>query len=118
MDREAIEAIGKERLRQKVATVVFFESSGGTARAEAPVPEIRLSVGHPDLDLGNIETALDALTAKGYYFIVERKNYKYSLNENLNKRFSDKRRKTGNWTRLTKAFIKLCFPRCICVSAR
>ena len=118
MDRQAIEAIGKERLHQKVATVAFFESNGGTARPEATVPEIRLSVGNPDLDLGNIETAMDALTANGYYFIAERKNYKFSLKENLNKRSSDRRRKTGNWTRLIKAFIKLCFPRCICVSAR
>jgi hypothetical protein len=72
LDEEAIEAIRKERLHQKVATVVFFESNGGTTRAEATVPEIRLSVGHPNLDLGNIETALDALTEKGYYFTVER----------------------------------------------
>ena len=50
-------------MHQKVATVAFFESNGGTARPEATVPEIRLSVGHPDLDLGNIETALDALAA-------------------------------------------------------
>jgi hypothetical protein len=90
LDEEAIEAIRKERLHQKVATTVFFESNGGTTRAEATVPEIRLAVGHPDLDLGNIETALDALTEKGYYFTVERKNYKFSLQENLNKRFSDK----------------------------
>jgi hypothetical protein len=90
LDEEAIEGIRKERLHQKVATVVFFESNGGTTRAEATVPEIRLAVGHPDLDLGNIETALDALTDKGYYFTVERKNYKFSLKENLNKRFSDK----------------------------
>jgi hypothetical protein len=53
----------KELMHQKVATVAFFESNGGTARPEATVPEIRLSVGHPDLDLGNIETALDALAA-------------------------------------------------------
>jgi hypothetical protein len=109
LDREAIEAMGKERLHQKVATVVFFESNGGTARAKATVPEIRLSVGHPDLDLGNIETALDALTAKGYYFIVERKNYKISLKENLNERFADKRPKTGNWIRLIKTSLSCVF---------
>jgi hypothetical protein len=101
--------MGKERLHQKVATVVFFESNGGTARAKATVPEIRLSVGHPDLDLGNIETALDALTAKGYYFIVERKNYKFSLKENLNERFADKRPKTGKWIRLIKTSLNCVF---------
>jgi Protein of unknown function (DUF499) len=91
LDNEAIESIKKERLHQKVATVVFFESNGGTTKAEATEPEIRLAVGGPDSDLGNIETALDALTERCYYFTVEKKNYKFSLKENLNKRFTDKR---------------------------
>jgi hypothetical protein len=91
LDEESVEAIRAERLHQKVATVVFFESNGGTTRSEATVPEIRIAVGHPNLDLGNIETALDALVDKGYYLVVEKKNYKFSLRENLNKRFSDKK---------------------------
>ena len=33
----------------------------------------------------------DALTYRSYYFTVERKNYRFSLRENLNKRFADKR---------------------------
>jgi len=91
LDKESTETVKAERLHQKVATVVFFESNGGMVRSEATVPEIRLAVGHPDLDLGNIETALDALVDKGYYIIVEKKNYKFSLKENLNKRFTDKK---------------------------
>lgn len=91
LDHEANETISKERLHQKVATAVFFESNGGTTKSEATLPEVRLAVGHPDLDLGNVETALDALTDRCYYLAVERKNYKFSLRENLNKRFSDKR---------------------------
>jgi hypothetical protein len=91
LDAQAIESIQKERLHQKVASAVFFESNGGTTRSEATLPEIRLAVGHPDMDLGNIETALDGLTDRCYYLTVERKNYKFSLKENLNKRFSDKR---------------------------
>jgi hypothetical protein len=91
LDAEAVETLRKERLHQKTATVVFFESNGGTTRTEATIPEIRLAVGCPELDLGNIETALDALTERCYYLTVERKNYKFSLKENLNKRFSDKR---------------------------
>lgn len=91
LDHEASEAARAERLHQKVATVVFFESNGGMARSEATVPEIRLAVGHPELDLGNIETALDALVEKAYYIIVEKRSYKFSLKENLNKRFTDKK---------------------------
>lgn len=91
LDRKSTEAVKAERLHQKVATVVFFESNGGMVRTEATVPEIRMAVGHPDLDLGNIETALDALVDKGYYIVVEHANYKFSLKENLNKRFTDKK---------------------------
>jgi hypothetical protein len=91
LDDQATEAIRKEQLHQKVATAVFFESNGGTTRSEATVGEIRLAVGHPDMDLGNVETALDGLTDRCYYLTVERKNYKFSLKENLNKRYSDKR---------------------------
>jgi hypothetical protein len=96
LDREATDAVKAERLHQKVATVVFFESNGGTVRGEATIPEIRLAVGHPNLDLGNIETALDALIEKGYYITVEKKHYKFSLKENLNKRFTDKRATVKN----------------------
>ena len=91
LDQQAIESIQKDRLHQKVATVVFFESNGGTTKSEATLPEIRLAVGHPDMDLGNVETALDGLTDRCYYLTIERKNYKFSLKENLNKRFTDKR---------------------------
>ena len=91
LDEEATDAIRDERLHQKISTVVFFESNGGTSKGEATVPEIRLATGHPDLDLGNIETALDTLLDESYYLIVEKKNYKFSLKENLNKRFSDKK---------------------------
>ena len=61
LDREAEDAIKKARLHQKVATVILFESNGGTTKAEATVPEIRLAVAEPDLDIANVETALDAL---------------------------------------------------------
>lgn len=96
LDQEATDAIRKERLHSKVVTTVFFESNGGTTRSEASTPEIRLAVGHQDLDMGNIEIALDALTEKCYYLVVERKNYKFSLRENLNKRFVDKRANIKN----------------------
>jgi hypothetical protein len=111
LDNEAPEAIKADRLHQKVATVIFFESNGGTVRSEATVPEIRLAVGRPDLDLGNIETALDALVDKSYYIIVEKKNYKFSLKENLNKRFTDKKAsvKTEHAEELVKQEIQKVF---------
>lgn len=91
LDAEAVETIRKARLHRKVATTIFFESNGGQLRAEATVPEIRLAVGEPGLDIGNIETALEALTGACYYMTVERNAYRFSLKENLNKRLSDRR---------------------------
>lgn len=94
LDAEAVEAIKKGRLHRKVATTIFFESNGGqigSEAQEASVPEIRLAVGEPESDIGNIETVLDALTDACYYLNVEKTRYKFSLKENLNKRYADRR---------------------------
>ncbi len=94
LDAEAINGIKKARLHRKVATTIFFESNGGQVGSEAQeasIPEIRLAVGEPESDIGNIETVLEALTDSCYYLNVEKTRYKFSLKENLNKRFSDRR---------------------------
>ena len=91
LDREATDDIRKARLHRKVATTVFFESNGGQMRAEATVPEIRLAVGEPDLDIGHVETVLETLGQTCYYLSVERNRYRFSTTENLIKRYSDRR---------------------------
>ena len=91
LDKEAVETIKKTRLHRKVATTIFFESNGGQSRTEATIPEIRLSVAEPDLDIGNVETVLESLTEACYYLTVERNRYHFSFKENLNKRFADRR---------------------------
>ena len=91
LDKEAVDSIKKARLHRKVATTVFFESNGGQTRVEATVPEIRLGVGEPDLDVGNVETVLESLTEACYFLTIERNRYHFSLKENLNKRFADRR---------------------------
>jgi hypothetical protein len=83
--------IRKGRIHRKVATSIFFESNGGIAKADASVPEIRLDVADPEIDIGNVETALEALTEACYYLTVERNRYHFSFRENLNKRYSDRR---------------------------
>ena len=92
LDAEAVDTIKKARLHRKVATVVFFESNGGQAKeGEATVPEIRLAVAEPGLDVGNIETALEALAESCYFLRVERNKYKFGLAPNLNKLLADRR---------------------------
>lgn len=91
LDREAEETLKKAHIHKKVATVVFFESNGGQSRNMATVPEVRLAVADPSLDIGNIETALDSLLDACYYLTAEKNQYRFSFKENLNKRFSDRR---------------------------
>lgn len=92
LDKEAVDSIRKARLHRKVATTIFFESNGGQGKTgEATLPELRLAVAEPDIDIGNIETVLEALTEASYYLTTERNRYRFSLKENLNKRFADRR---------------------------
>ncbi len=92
LDAEAQDTIKKARLHRKVATVVFFESNGGQAKeGEATVPEIRLAVAEPDLDVGNVETAVEALSESCYYLRVERNKFRFGLAPNLNKLLADRR---------------------------
>jgi len=91
LDTEAQETIKNARLHRKAITAIFFESNGGQAKADATVPEIRFAVAEPSLDIGNVETVLEALAEGCYYLAVERNRYHFSLKENLNKRFADRR---------------------------
>src|SRR5215218_5832881 len=91
LDKEAVETIRKARLHQKVATTIFFESNGGQAKTEATLTEIRLAVAEPDLDIGNVETALEALSMTCYYLSAEKNRYRFSLSPNLNKLLADRR---------------------------
>ncbi|HEX6984157.1 MAG TPA: DUF499 domain-containing protein, partial [Planctomycetaceae bacterium] len=56
LDKEAPEDVRRERLHRKAAATIFFESNGGmaAAKAEATLPEIRLGVGGPDVNLAHL----------------------------------------------------------------
>jgi len=91
LDKEAVETIKKYHLHQKVSKSILFESNGGQLKAEATLPEIRLAVSDPNLDIGNIEPVLDSLTQTCYFLSVEKNRYKFSLSPNLNKLLADRR---------------------------
>jgi hypothetical protein len=91
MDAEAPATIQRARLHQKIATAVFFESSGGQVRDGASLPEIRLAVGKPGLDIGNVETALDDLVRRCYYLEAKGTAYRISHRPTLNKILADRR---------------------------
>jgi hypothetical protein len=91
LDAAAPETLGRARIHRRVASAIFFESSGGQARDRATLPEVRLAVGEPDLEIGNIETALEALRDSCYYLTAEGTEYRFSTRANLNKLLADRR---------------------------
>ncbi len=75
-----------------MATTILFESNGGMTRDEATLPEIRFAVGEPELDVANVETALDGLVAACYYLQAsERNRYRFTRVPTLNKILIDRR---------------------------
>jgi len=91
LDQESVDSIKKARLHQKVATSIFFESNGGrTSGTNATVPEIRLGVAEPDLDIGNVETVLSDLETSCYFLNADGSRYHFSLKPNVNKLLADR----------------------------
>ena len=91
LDKEAVADIKKARLHRKVATAIFFESNGGCTRAEATIPEIRLDVADPSIDIGHIETVLETIKDEFYYLSIDKNRYHFTLYPNLNKILADRR---------------------------
>ena len=55
------------------------------------MPEIRFGVAEPDLDIANVETAIEGLAASCYYLSSDQNRYRFSLSPNLNKILIDRR---------------------------
>jgi len=97
LDEESKDAIGKSRLHQKVSTSIFFESNGGQSASDgrkfATLPEVRFAVGGPGLDIGNVETVIDALAPPNgacYYLDALHNKYWFGVKPNLVKMHADR----------------------------
>ena len=95
LDEEATQEVKKARLHRKVATAILFESNGGQHKGEATLPEIRLAVAEPGLDIGNVEQCVEALSEACYFLNSERNRYRFSFQPNLNKLLADRRASVG-----------------------
>jgi hypothetical protein len=91
LDAEATPEVKKARLHRKVATTILFESNGGQQRGEATLPEVRLAVAEPGLDIGSVEQCVEALSDNCYFLVAERNRYRFSFQPNLNKLLADRR---------------------------
>jgi hypothetical protein len=95
-DPEFPEGLRRARVHRRVASAVFFESSGGQVRDRATLPEVRLAVGGPDLEVGNVETALEALLQACEHLHPDGAGYRFSPEPNLNKLIADRRAALGD----------------------
>ena len=91
LDEEASDSIKANKLHRKVATSVFFESSGGQIRQFATEPEVRLGVSEPGLEIGDVETVLEDLANECYHLTGEGKRFWISPSPNLNKLLADRK---------------------------
>jgi hypothetical protein len=91
LDRQAEDEVKKKKLHRKIAVAIFFESNGGQTDARASLPEIRLAVGEPDLDIAKVELVLERLVDTCYYLAAQGQKYSFSVRPNLNKLLADRR---------------------------
>lgn len=91
LDQGADAAVKKARLHQKTATAILFESNGGQTSDNATVPELRFAVASPDVEIASTENALDDLAGTCYYLTVDGNRYRFSMQPNLNKVYTDRR---------------------------
>ncbi|MGH7459906.1 MAG: DUF499 domain-containing protein [Pseudomonas sp.] len=80
------------RIHRRVASTMFFESSGGQLDRTAHLPELRFAVGGPGLDTTSIDTAAQALEARAFYVRkVGSDGYQFSHRATLRKVVNDRR---------------------------
>jgi len=93
LDKEASESIKKQRLHQKVAATIFFESNGGqtTEKQGAHLGEIKAAVGGPDVNLADVDHVIEELTRSCYYLISDRNKFLFSTAPNVNKILNDRK---------------------------
>lgn len=81
-----------ERIHQRVATTILFESSGGMTDKAAHLPELRFALGGPGLDTTSIDTATIALNEKCFFLRrVGSDGYRFGHQPTLKKVVSDRR---------------------------
>jgi hypothetical protein len=81
-----------DRIHQRLATAILFESSGGMAQKTAHLPELRFAIGGPGLDTTSIDTATSALYDRCFFLRkVSLDGYWFGYAPTLKKVVNDRR---------------------------
>lgn len=83
-------------IHQRVATAIFFESSGGQRERVAHLPEIRFALGEPAIDTTSIDNAAHALESRAFYLHrFGTDGFKFGYKPTLKKVVNDRRASLG-----------------------
>lgn len=107
----ALDADTKGPLRdihRRVATAIFFESTGGQSEKVARLPELRFAIGEPDVDTTSIDNAALALEARAYFIRrVGSDGFRIGYHPTMRKVVSDRRAALDDQTEVRPALRKL-----------
>lgn len=83
-------------IHQRVATAIFFESSGGQRERVAHLPEIRFALGEPNIDTTSIDNAAHTLESRAFYLHrFGTDGFKFGYKPTLKKVVNDRRASLG-----------------------
>jgi len=95
-------------IHRRVATTIFFESSGGQKDKVAHLPELRFALGEPEVDTTSIDTAAFVLEAKCYFIRkVGSDGFKISHQPTMKKVVSDRRASLDEDTEIRPAMRRI-----------
>lgn len=98
-----------KEIHQRLATAIFFESSGGMREKVAHLPELRFALGETNIDTTSIDTAATTLESRAFFM---RKfgtdGYQFGFKPTLKKVVNDRKASLGDdeVKRLLRSLIK------------
>jgi len=101
-------------IHQRVATAMFFESSGGQRDRVAHLPEVRFALGEPAIDTTSIDNAAQALESRAFYLHrFGTDGFRFGCKPTLKKVVNDRRASLGEEeiTAAVRSLVKKEFER-------
>ena len=107
----ALDADAKGALKdihRRVATAIFFESSGGQIDKVAHLPELRFALGEPEVETTTVDSAVRALEDRSYYIrTVGSDGFRIGYEPTMKKVVSDRRASLDEESEIRPAMRKL-----------
>ncbi len=95
-------------IHRRVATAIFFESSGGQIDKVAHLPELRFALGEPEVETTTVDNAVRALEDRSYYIrTVGSDGFRIGYEPTMKKVVSDRRASLDEESEIRPAMRRL-----------